>query len=225
MNYLDGSHHNAKLSEHERKMIRCWIDSGAIYAGTNAAEGTGMIYSQIGRQTNRYKVGSYDWFSMGERWEPCLAAARKVVERRCNGCHQHSLPELDLTRDMQNVTRPKPGMRRVDQNYAVNLTHPELSLLVLGPLSKEAGGYEHCARKKNVPVFKDKNDPDYKVLMDYLDVLHDAQIRSEGLAWCWTLNHVENPSSHSQSLQTSASGRSRSDVCGLLRQGRDSPYE
>jgi hypothetical protein len=179
MKYLDGSHHGAKLSEHEQKMIRCWIDSGAIYAGTNAAEGTGMIYSQIGRQTNRYKVESYAWFSMGDRWEPSLAAAREVVDRRCNDCHQHSLPELDLTRDMQNFVRPKPGMRRVDQNFAVNLTRPELSLLVLGPLSKEAGGYDRCSRETKVPVFKDKHDADYKILRDYLDVLHDAQNRNK----------------------------------------------
>jgi hypothetical protein len=32
--YLDGSHHDAKLSEHEHKMVRLWIDASAPFMGT-----------------------------------------------------------------------------------------------------------------------------------------------------------------------------------------------
>jgi len=42
MQLIDGSHFDARLSPHEVTMIRLWIDSGAVYAGTYAALGTGM---------------------------------------------------------------------------------------------------------------------------------------------------------------------------------------
>ena len=42
MKLIDGSHHGAKLSDHERKMIRLWIETSATYPGTYAALGCGM---------------------------------------------------------------------------------------------------------------------------------------------------------------------------------------
>jgi hypothetical protein len=39
----DGSHYGAKPSELDRKTLRLRIDSGAVYAGTYAALGTGMV--------------------------------------------------------------------------------------------------------------------------------------------------------------------------------------
>ena len=39
MKLIDGSHYDAKLSAHEQKMIRLWIDTSAVYAGTYAALG------------------------------------------------------------------------------------------------------------------------------------------------------------------------------------------
>jgi len=43
MTLIDGSHYDAKLSAVEQAKIRLWIESGAPYAGTYAALGTGMI--------------------------------------------------------------------------------------------------------------------------------------------------------------------------------------
>jgi hypothetical protein len=43
MQLIDGSHFDARLSPREVEMIRLWIDSGAVYAGTYAALGTGMV--------------------------------------------------------------------------------------------------------------------------------------------------------------------------------------
>jgi len=39
MKLIDGSHYEAKLSAHEQKMVRLWIDTSAVYAGTYAALG------------------------------------------------------------------------------------------------------------------------------------------------------------------------------------------
>ena len=43
MKLLDGSHYDAKLSDLERTKVRLWIESGAPYAGTYAALGSGMV--------------------------------------------------------------------------------------------------------------------------------------------------------------------------------------
>ena len=42
MTLLDGSHYDAKLSEHEVKMIRLWIEASATYPGTYASLGCGF---------------------------------------------------------------------------------------------------------------------------------------------------------------------------------------
>ncbi len=39
MKLIDGSHYDARLSAHEQKMVRLWIDTSAVYAGTYAALG------------------------------------------------------------------------------------------------------------------------------------------------------------------------------------------
>ena len=43
MQRLDGGHHKARLSARERQVVRLWIETGAVYAGTYAALGTGMV--------------------------------------------------------------------------------------------------------------------------------------------------------------------------------------
>jgi cytochrome c553 len=44
MQLIDGSHYGAKLSDHERRVVRLWIDASAPYAGTYASLGCG-VYS------------------------------------------------------------------------------------------------------------------------------------------------------------------------------------
>jgi len=41
MTLVDGSHYDAKLSDHERKMVRLWIETSATYPGTYASLGCG----------------------------------------------------------------------------------------------------------------------------------------------------------------------------------------
>jgi hypothetical protein len=158
MNKIDGTHHGAKLSEHEQKMIRLWIDSGCIYSGTLAGEGTGMIYDKLRKRPDCYK-----WFSMPETWPSALQAANEVVRRDCTGCHE--LFNLDLTMARQFVC-----------NDAVNLTRPEKALLLLAPLGKNAGGLGYCRKGEGShAVYKSKSDPGYEALLDYMNVLKEAQ--------------------------------------------------
>jgi cytochrome c553 len=42
MQLIDGSHYDARLSEHERTIVRLWIESSAAYAGTYASLGCGI---------------------------------------------------------------------------------------------------------------------------------------------------------------------------------------
>ena len=60
MKIIAGKHHDVKVSPLEAKWIRLWIESGAPYAGTYAALGTGMVNCKI---------------------------PADVLEERCDGCH------------------------------------------------------------------------------------------------------------------------------------------
>jgi hypothetical protein len=46
MKLIGGSHYEAKLTPHEIRMVRLWIESGAPYPGTYAALGSGMVKAE-----------------------------------------------------------------------------------------------------------------------------------------------------------------------------------
>jgi hypothetical protein len=48
LKYLDGSHHDAKLTDHERKVVRLWIDGSANWAGTYACLGATQLAERKG---------------------------------------------------------------------------------------------------------------------------------------------------------------------------------
>jgi len=73
MTYLDKSHYDVRLSERERKSVRLWIDSGAPYAGTYAALGTGMIR---------------------------IRPPQQILQKRCDSCHKKN--RVSLTRHYDN---------------------------------------------------------------------------------------------------------------------------
>ncbi len=58
MQLIDGSHYDAKVSEHERKLIRLWIESSAAYAGTYASLGCGVYGVPIPGQVVVERCGS-----------------------------------------------------------------------------------------------------------------------------------------------------------------------
>jgi len=61
MKKISGGHHDVNVSLLEAKWIRLWIESGAPYAGTYAALGTGMVK---------------------------CALPPEVLEERCDTCHE-----------------------------------------------------------------------------------------------------------------------------------------
>ena len=165
MRLLDGTHYGAVLSVHEQDLIRYWIESAAPYPGTYAALGNGMI--------GGYPKSQLD--TSDRRW-PASAAAGEVVRRRCQTCHDKSIPMPQyLSDDMGLVLQnPDPDDVRIrwSRHLMFNLSRPEKSLILLGPLAKAAGGYGLCKPRNpganaGVPaaVFADSEDADYQKLL------------------------------------------------------------
>ena len=87
MKLTDGSHYDAKISAHERTMLRLWIESSATYPGTYAALGSGMYSVRLSGQ---------------------------VLGNRCAKCHRggKGAPKIDGRRLqwMCNLTRPEKSL-------------------------------------------------------------------------------------------------------------------
>jgi hypothetical protein len=175
----DPSHYEVHMPPQDKKTIRLWIDSGAAYAGTYAAYGTG----QVGGCWNNNEPIRV----MADAW-PSTDPARDAVERRCGACHGRMLPRhvtdpipLDPWGDMLAWERP---LSRFSRHRIFNLTHPETSLVLLAPMARSAGGYaegdlpppsQHTpvAEKRDRPpqpyvhpiVFSGTADPDYRKIL------------------------------------------------------------
>ena len=146
---LTGGHHDVKATPGELDMVRYWIEAGAPYPGTYAALGSGMIG---GYQENRQDTSDRQW--------PSTIAAAEVIRRRCANCHKGPM------------TLPQALSEGRLRHIVFNLTRPDKSLILLAPLSSEAGGYGLCSRKgmdgktgEPATVFTDTNDPDYRTLL------------------------------------------------------------
>ena len=166
---LDPSHYDVKVSDRERKMVWYWIESGAVYPGTYAAAGTGMIGGYVENAIQRIDVA----------W-PSVAAADEAMKRRCSGCHDAKAPlPRSPSDDMKEVPREQRRLR-LTRHLAYNLTRPEKSQILLGPLAAAAGGYGTCQAKAAPPkpgerapeVFADARDPDYRKI---LAAINDAK--------------------------------------------------
>ncbi len=180
MRMLDGAHHDVKLSGHERRIVRLWLDSATPYAGTYAAYGTGQIG---GWWRNNDPIRE-----MADAW-PSTAPARDAMQRRCAGCHQNRMPRFvtdqidigDGHGDFEGWRRPTS---RFSRHNIFNLTQPDQSLALRAVLAKTAGGEAEGALPKPEPVpedwvhaplpvihpvvFADTSDPDYRAILAHL---------------------------------------------------------
>lgn len=165
-------HHDVKLSPRDWRMVWLWIESGATYAGTYAA------------LRNAEEQG----FS---RPGMVFGSQKAVLERRCAACHAIDnandgermalpfYPEIEERRRAANrpttaherIVLPNDPLARFSVHILLNLSQPENSPLLLGPLAHDAGGLGSCGN-----VFKDKEDPDYKSL---LAAIEDCKAKAE----------------------------------------------
>ncbi len=148
---LEGGHHGVQATEAERTLVRLWIESAAPYPGTYAALGTGML-------------------GHGGPVAGWGAATADVLQRRCAECHSGAkrLPESpgdDVLKIGFGGARLnyKDPRYRYSNHILYNLSRPELSLLLLTPLSASAGGYAGAGAHR--AVFASSADSDYKTLL------------------------------------------------------------
>jgi len=175
---VDGSHYDVKISPREWRTLWLWIESGATYAGT---------YAALRNQQAQAVAGLASRGAFTEEGG--------ILARRCGQCHTPGdsnresgmpLPFNPMTRERnknlgrptaiyERVVFPNDPIARFSPNILLNFTRPELSPLLLGPLSKEAGGYGSCGK-----VFESENDPDYQRLLAAIErckTAMDAQPR------------------------------------------------
>ena len=155
---LDGRHYGAKATPVEQKTVRLWIESSAVYAGTYAALGSGMVPVRL---------------------------PVEAMERRCGACHGHERPAknpvgqgpyfsfgptgppiplvhsfAELKQLRSSVGYFKFGRDRTPQSLC-NISHPVRSLILRAPLAGAEGGLELCGEV----VFADVSDPDYLAIL------------------------------------------------------------
>ncbi len=147
-------HHEVSPSPRELDMVRYWIESGATYPGTYGALGGGSIGGYYANTLTEVDAG----------WPETIEAA-DAIARRCAECHTGDRVLPRALSDERDVSFWRPDWNdprlRFARHRLFNLTRPERSLMLLAPLSRDAGGFGLCTNADGGPVFVDTEDPDY----------------------------------------------------------------
>ena len=168
---IDEKHYGVDIPAAERDIIKYWLDAGANYAGTYAAEACGGVGYYMRNLPVRNE----------KNW-PETAAMQEAITRRCDGCHTPLDPKkrfgiYDIYSDNYSPRNPKTAKDmflphdlsqangRFSRLEIFDLSYPEQSKAVRAPLSKAAGGLGVCEAKSGKPVFTDKDDPDYRTIL------------------------------------------------------------
>lgn len=174
---VENGHGRVQLEEDELLKLRYWINTGALYPGTYAALGTGMLGVMRNNHADLEPIKNSEW-----------KRASSVIKRKCQKCHSELMKDIvseeNLTwwRSRVEVTSGKIEKEkyneaiRFSRHIIYNLNEPEKSTILLAPLSKEAGGYGLCKKGAGeIPVFTSKSDK------DYLSILKAVEKSSEYL--------------------------------------------
>ncbi len=137
---ISGKHHGVQVTAREKDIVRLWIESSAVYAGTYAALGTGMV-----RRSTK-------------------------IPAKCNACHKSNefaqeYPGLKGG----GKPYGNPRIVKFNRQTLLNLSRPEYSRLLLAPLSAAAGGYGICEERSGTHVLTSRDAPDYKSLLVQID--------------------------------------------------------
>ena len=162
----------------DRQRIYNWIDASVPYYSTHEVTMKGVI------------GGRDRWFGQGwfkEQFVP-------VFDRRCLGCHttrvNHQTYNYNTREDFIVTSKVwndlalsqfgfgRYGSARYGPDHRINLTHPEWSQMLTAPLARDAGGLGLCNKTDGKNVFKDKNDPDYKIMLKALQKGHERLMKN-----------------------------------------------
>ncbi len=162
-----------KLPLEDRRRIYAWIDANVPYYGTYVHTDT----RTYGARDRWYATDKNGWFR--KDYVP-------VFDRRCLGCHKrHVKPQtynynpggdgtIIVSSDAWDeiaLSQFQHGHGRISMigqygpSHRINLTHPEWSRVLTAPLAKAQGGFGFCKSKDGSPVFKDRSDPDYQLIL------------------------------------------------------------
>ena len=173
---IEEGHEGVKMPPEEQKIVRYWLDAGAAYAGTYACNSHGSIGHYVMNNNSR---DDKNW--------PETAAYEDVLVRRCDSCHAPNdeakkpgsynqpaqfyvlywPPEVHQKNLFIARSMAQDG-GRFNRHVIFDLSYPELSKAARAPLAASAGGLGVCQAKSGKAVFADKNDPDYKKIVDYV---------------------------------------------------------
>jgi hypothetical protein len=116
-----------------------------------------------------------------DRQWPTSIAAAEAIKRRCTACHDQSMPLPKYLSDNLGLVLSNPDFSDVRVRYSrhlfFNLTRPEKSLILLAPLSREAGGLGLCRPGAEPGVFTNASDPDYQRI---LALVRDGKMHLDG---------------------------------------------
>ena len=155
MRKIDCSHYEVTLTEKQWRTIWQWLESGAPYAGT---------YAALRNAQDQARESS-----------AVSAFGSSVLNKRCRQCHGpgKEVAPLPLTmsekerielRKKLDIAPHERVVREDDYRFSphilLNMSRPEQSPLLLGPLPKGAGGWGSCQYQ-----FGGTNDPDYRSLL------------------------------------------------------------
>lgn len=154
--YCQKEHYGVELSEREKVIVRLWIETGALYPGTAAALGSGMLGGYYRNSLDRRDL---EWAE--------TKAMQEALKNNCGSCHtgEKQLP-LSVSDEIRHTWWVYPNgqndsRRKYSRHLFFDLTNPEESVLLLAPLSKEAGGTESCGKA----ILTSKNDPHYQAIL------------------------------------------------------------
>ena len=167
---VSSGHGEVKLSDEEILKIKCWINTGALYPGTYAALGTGMVGRMLNNNPDRSSVEN-------EIWD----AASSVIINDCRSCHRELMPDIieekNLTwwRSRVDVTSGKIDQNkykeaiRFSRHAIYNLDNPQKSTILLAPLSKISGGHGLCRNKRGKAIFESTSSEGYQSILKAID--------------------------------------------------------
>jgi len=152
-----------ELTDLEKRIVYTWIDYNIPYYPTSFA--------------NHPKLPHGMRELVPEEFENMLA---NVAKRRCIQCHSTPVKTTGGWFSWNNKNRsndPKDGLdpsaRNLPLKFYLRWEKPELNNFMLAPLSPKAGGTGMNGKW----VFKNKNDPDYQLLLGAFDEIHERVAR------------------------------------------------
>ncbi|MFP4379422.1 MAG: hypothetical protein ACLFUS_02880 [Candidatus Sumerlaeia bacterium] len=192
MSTLARGHHDVKLSDAEMERLKWWTVVDMQVSGTYASFGTAGDECDIPFARKDGPAGQENPDAVALEFD------ETILEKRCASCHDSGGGNPGHSK---YTGRGWPRQRSYDHYF--NMAEPEKSLMLLAPLSKEAGGYGLCEErpsrtkykrrpkdfKTEAPpanVFASKDDPDYQALLKQFQEM-SAHLKAQK-----TFPHAEN---------------------------------